>query len=174
MEEKQLIEGCVRGESWARKMMYELYASAMMSVCQRYVCCRETARDLMHDGFVKMFTKIHTYSGEGSFNGWMRRVFVTTALMYLRQKDVLRYSVDVETLDYHETESDISPFEHLSANELLECIAGLPEIYRTVFNMYAIEGYTHVEIAKELGISDNTVRSRYAKARRLLQKMVNG
>ena len=169
MEEKQLIEGCVRGDSFARKTIYELYAPVMMSVCLRYVGCRETARDLMHDGFVKLFTKIHTYSGDGSFNGWMRRIFVTTALEYLRRNDVLRYSIDIETLDYHEVISDVSPFERLSTNELLECIAGLPDIFRTVFNMHAIEGYTHVEIAKELGISENTVRSRYAKARQLLQ-----
>jgi len=172
MEERQLIEGCVRGESRAQKAMYESYAPAMLSVCQRYVGCRETARDLMHDGFVKLFTKIHTYSGAGSFQGWMRRIFVTTALEHLRRKDVLRHSVDVETLEYQKIDSDISVFEHLSINDLYACIASLPEMYRTVFNMHAIEGYTHVEIAKEFGISESTVRSRYAKARQLLQKMV--
>ena len=172
MEEWQLIEGCVRGESWAQKMLYELYAPAMMSVCQRYVCNRETARDLLHDGFVKLFTKIHTYSGVGPFNNWMRKIFVTTALEHLRHKDVLQCSVDIETSELQDIESDISLFEHLSADELFVCIARLPDGERTVFNMHAIEGYQHVEIAKELKISANTVRSQYARAQRILQEMI--
>jgi len=172
MEERQLIEGCIRGESWAQKALYELYASAMMSVCQRYVSNRETARDLLHDGFVKLFTKIHTYSGAGSFNGWMRKIFATTALEHLRRKDVLQCSVDVETDECQDIEDDVSHFEHLSAKDLLACIAKLPSGYRTVFNMYAIEGYTHVEIAKELKVCESTVRAQYAKARRSLQEMM--
>ena len=172
MEERQLIEGCVRGESWAQKMMYDLYAPAMMSVCQRYVSNRETARDLLHDGFIKLFSKIHAYSGTGLFVGWMRRVFVTTVLEHLRRNDVLRHSVDIENVDFQYEEADISVFEHLSTDDLMACIARLPDQYRTVFNMHAIEGYTLVEIAGELGIKESTSRTHYAKARRLLQKMV--
>jgi len=172
MEERQLIEGCIRGESEARKRLYELYASTMMGVCQRYVCCRETARDLLHDGFVKLFTKIDTYTGAGSFSGWVRRIFVTTALEHLRRNDVLRYSSDIESFEEPENEQDISVFENLSADYLYDCVAKLPGIYRTVFNMHAIEGYMLVEIAKELEISEGTVRSRYARARQMLQEMV--
>ena len=172
MEERQLIEGCVRGESWAQKTMYELHAPEMMSVCRRYAENRETARDLLHDGFIRLFAKMHTYSGAGSFGGWMRRIFVTTALEHLRQNDVLRYSVDMEVVDDLPDDDDISQFEYLTADDLLACIAFLSEIYRTVFNMHAIEGYTHAEIAKELEISENTSKARYARARRMLQKMV--
>jgi RNA polymerase sigma-70 factor (ECF subfamily) len=172
MEERQLIEGCVRGESWAQKTMYEIHAPVMMSVCQRYVSDRELAKDLMHDGFVKLFTKIHTYSGTGSFNGWMKRIFVTTSLEHLRRKDLLRYSVEVEKIDYQEEISDISIFDHLSSDDLFSCVADLPKRYRTVFNMHAIEGFSHVEIARELNISENTVRSQYARARQMLQKKV--
>ena len=172
MEEGQLIEACVHGESWAQKMMYELHAPAMMSVCRRYAGNCETARDLLHDGFIKMFAKIHTYSGAGSFAGWMRRVFVTTALECLRRNDIIRHSVEIVTVDYQEEDDDISLFEHLTNDDLLACVAALPDGYRTVFNMHAIEGYTHVEIAGKLGISDSTSRSRYAKARQMLQKMV--
>ena len=172
MEERQLIEGCVRGDSLAQKTMYELYAPAMMSVCQRYVSNRETARDLLHDGFIKLFTKIHTYSGAGSFAGWIRRVFVTTALEHLRRNDVLRYGVDMENIGDQCEETDVSFFEHLSVNDLMTCIARLPYKFRTVFNLHAIEGFKHAEIAAELGINENTSRSIYAKARRLLQKMV--
>ncbi len=172
MEERQLIEGCVRGEPWAQKAIYEQHAPAMMSVCQRYVCNRETARDLLHDGFVKIFTKIHTYSGSGSFNGWMRRIFVTTALEHLRRNDILRYSVDIEDTDCRMEEPDVSMFEHLSANDLFACVASLPDGYRTVFNLFAIEGFSHVEIARELNISESTSRSQYTRARQMLQKMV--
>ena len=172
MEEEQLIEGCVRGEPWAQKMLYELHAPAMMSVCQRYVCSHEMAWDLLHDGFIKLYTKIHTYSGAGTFNGWMRRIFATTALEYLRRNDILRYSDEIDKIDFYAAETDVSLFEHLSADDLFACVANLPNGYRTVFNMHAIEGYSHVEIAKELKIGEGTVRSQYAKARRLLQKMV--
>jgi len=172
MEDRQLIEGCIRGEPTAQKKIYELHAPAMMSVCQRYVKCRETARDLLHDGFVKLFTKVHTYSGTGSFNGWMRRIFVTTVLEYLRRNDVLKNSVDIESCEEQTVELDISIYEHISANELFESIANLPDIYRTVFNMHAIEGYTHIEIAEELEISDATSRTRYARAREMLQKIL--
>lgn len=172
MDDRQLIEGCVRGEKWAQKSMYELHASNMMSLCQRYVGNRETALDLMHDGFVKLFTKIDSYAGKGSFNGWMRRVFVTTALEYLRRNDVLRYSVGIEEIDDQMDEVDVSVFEHLSVNDLLTCIARLPDGYRTIFNMHAIEGFSHVEIAAELGINESTSRSKYARARQMLQKMV--
>jgi len=172
MEERQLIEACVRGESWAQKNMYELYASAMMSVCQRYAGNRDTARDLLHDGFIKLFAKIHTYSGAGSFNGWMRRVFVTTALEHFRRKDIMRNSVNVENIDFQPENTDVSLFEHLTLDDLMDCVTNLPDECRTVFNMHAIEGYTHVEIARELGIHEGTSRSRYAKARQMLQKMV--
>jgi len=172
MDERQLIEGCVRGESYAQQTMYELYAPTMLSVCQRYVNNRETALDLMHDGFVKLFTKIHAYSGAGSFSGWMRRIFVTIALEHLRRKDVLRNRVDVENVEIQATETDMSVFEHLTADDLMACIARLPDKYRTVFNLRAVEGYSHAEITEELGINENTSRTQYAKARQMLQKMV--
>lgn len=171
MEEDRLIKGCLRGESWAQKKIYEQYASAMMSVCQRYVGNRETARDLLHDGFVKLFTKIHAYSGTGSFAGWIRRIFVTTALEHLRRNDILRYSLDIENIDLQEDENvDVSVFEQFSSDDLFDCVASLPHGFRTVFNMYAIEGYSHAEIASLLDISESTSRSQYSRARVLLQR----
>jgi len=172
MEERHLIEACVRGESWAQKNMYELYAPAMMSVCQRYAGNRDTARDLLHDGFIRLFAKIHTYSGAGSFNRWMKKVFVTSALEHFRQKDVMRNSVNVEDIDFQTEDADVSLFEHLTLDDLMACVTNLPDEYRTVFNMHAIEGYTHVEISRELEIHEGTSRSRYARARQMLQKMV--
>ena len=99
MDEQLLIDGCMRGESWARKELYEQYAPAMMSVCVRYVGDRETARDLLQDGFVKIFTKIRSYSGSGAFGGWIRRIFVTTALEYLRSSENTRLSVGLDGYD---------------------------------------------------------------------------
>jgi len=173
MEENQLINGCVRGELQAQKLMYELFAPSMMSLCMRYVCNRETARDLMQDGFIKLFAKIHTFSGKGSFKGWMKKVFVSTILEHFRRKDVLRYSVDIETIDVQQEDETVSQFEHLTADDLFKCIANIPEGYRTVFNMYAIEGFAHAEIAKELKISENTSRTQYLKARKKLQNMLS-
>ena len=172
MEESQLIEGCLRGESWAQKAMYEQHASAMMSICKRYAGNRETARDLLHDGFIKLFAKIKDFSGKGSFNGWMKKVFVTTALEHLRRKDVLRKSIDVETMNEQVEDFDVSPFDHLTSEDLMSCIAQLPDKYRTVFNLHAIEGYTFAEIAREIEINESTARTYYAKARQRLQKMV--
>ncbi|MDR2586259.1 MAG: sigma-70 family RNA polymerase sigma factor [Prevotellaceae bacterium] len=172
MEERLLIEGCKKGESWAQKLMYELYAPVMMGVCLRYVGNRQTACDLMHDGFVKLFSKIDTYSGTGSFKGWMRKIFVNTALEHLRHKDVLRGSVEIEKSDHECVEPDVSLFEPLSAECLFACITQLPNKYRVVFNLRAIEKYSYHEIVKELKISENTVRSQYARARQLLQKML--
>ncbi len=171
MEEQSLINGCIKGESWAQKQLYEKYAPAMMSVCLRYVREKESARDLTHDGFVTLFTKIHTYSNTGSFPAWVRKIFVNTALDFLRQNDVLRFSTDVEEV-HHLQDVNVTVFEELSTNELLECITSLSDGYRTIFNMYAIEGYSHAEIAKTLHIQESTSRSQYLRARQLLQKMV--
>ncbi|MDR2848014.1 MAG: sigma-70 family RNA polymerase sigma factor [Bacteroidales bacterium] len=172
-EEALLIEGCKDGNHQAQKMLYERYAPAMMSVCQRYTGNKDTARDLLHDGFVRLYTKIHTYSGAGSFGGWMRKVFVTTALEYLRRNDALKNSVDIDNADVLGIESaDVSAVEQLSADELFVCIMRLPDGYRTVFNLYAVEGYSYAEIAKELHLRESSIRSQYARARQMLQRIL--
>jgi len=171
MEDRFLVEGCIKGESQAQKQLYEQYAPAMMSICLRYVREKETARDLMHDGFVTLFTKIHTYSGNGSFPAWIKKIFVNTALEYLRRNNIVRTCADIDDALYGGY-ADISVFEQLSANELLECIYKLPDCCRTVFNMHAIEGYSHAEIAQALNIQEGTSRSQYLRARQLLQRMV--
>lgn len=172
MDELSLIAGCKRGESWARKELYELHAPAMMSVCMRYVGNKETAKDLLQDGFIKVYTKINTYSGTGSFKGWMRRVFVTTALEYLRRNDALKVSSNIDDYDDAMENMETSALERISADELLACIAELPYGYRTVFNLFAIEGYSHSEIAGILNINESTSRSQFIRARKALQKSV--
>ena len=171
-EEQQMIAGCINGKPWAQKQVYELYASAMLSVCVRYVADRETARDILQDGFVKVFTKIDTYSGAGSFAGWIRRIFVTTALEFLRQNDALKQSESIDEHNYTIEDVNVSTLDKISANDLMTCISELPNGYRTVFNLYAIEGYSHAEIATILHISENTSRSQFMRARKMLQKTV--
>lgn len=172
MEEKLLIAACKRGESWACKEIYEVYAPLMMSVCLRYVNDRETARDLLQEGFIKVYTKIHSFTGSGAFGGWVRRVFVTTALEYLRTTDALKLSINMEEPGVNLSHWDESAIDRISADELMACVSKLPSGYRTVFNLFAIEGYSHKEIAAMLGISEITSRTQFIRARNALQKSV--
>ena len=171
-DEQEVIAGCKRGDGQARRWLYERYAPSMLSVCTRYAGDRDTARDLLQEGFIRVFTKIGGYRGSGSLEGWMRRVFVTTALEQLRRADVLRQSVAAdECLDLPD-ECTPSAVERISVDELLQCVAALPDGYRTVFNLYAIEGYSHAEIADMLHIREASSRSQFARARQMLQQMV--
>ena len=169
MNERDLITACAKGNIVAQRQLYDNYAAKMLGVCLRYAGTYEAARDLLHDGFIRVFNKIKTYRGEGSFEGWMRKLFVNTALEYLRKKDALKnyedYPVSVPATDY-------SVFEKISADELMEKIAALPDGYRAVFNLYAIEGYSHQEIAGLLHITESASRSQYTRARNCLQKMI--
>lgn len=172
MNEQQLIDGCKKGDRKAQKALYELHSRKMMGVCLRYVNDRETARDLLQDGFVKVFTNISSYSGTGSFEGWMRKVFVNCALEYLRKSDVLRDSTELEfTAELVQPNS--SAISDLSVAELLELVQELPPGFRMVFNMFAIEGYSHKEIAEMLNITESTSRSQYTRARQILQRKIN-
>ena len=172
MDEQMIIDACVRGESWARKRVYEIYAPTMMSLCLRYVGDYETARDLLQDGFIKVFTKIDTYSQKGVFAGWIHRIFVTTSLEYLRKTDALRSAVDIADYSEQLKDVDASVLDRLSADDLMDCVKRLPPGYRTVFNMFAVEGYSHSEIAEALGISIATSKTQFLRARAALQKSV--
>ena len=129
------------------------------------------AEEFLQDGFIKVFSSIRSYSYEGSFEGWMRRIFVNTALEALRKNDLLRNGVELDALEPQQ-EADYSAVEKISADELMELIAQLPPGFRTVFNMFAIEGYSHREIAETLNINESTSRSQYTRAKRLLQKWI--
>jgi len=171
-DEEQLIAGCKEGIPRAQKELFEQYASVMLSVCVRYVNDRETARDILQDGFIKLYTKIDTYSGTGSFAGWIRRIFVTTALEYLRQNDALKQSASIEEYNNTIADENETVLDKISADDLMDCISKLPDGYRTVFNLYAIEGYSHSEIAGMLEINESTSRSQFMRARNILQKNV--
>lgn len=143
----------------------------MLAVCLRYVNDKETARDLMQDGFIKVFTSIDTYTGSGAFEGWLRKIFVNCALEYLRRSDVLRESTDLDSTA-ELVQPDSNAISDLSAAELMQLVRDLPAGFRTVFNMFAVEGYSHKEISEVLGITESTSRSQYTRAKQWLQKKI--
>lgn len=172
MEGQQLIDECKKGNRLAQKELYDKYARKMMGVCLRYVSDRETARDLLQDGFVKVFSSLDSYTGSGAFDGWIRKIFVNGALEYLRKGDVLREASDWDSIAEPVESFSVSAVSELSAAELMKLVQELPAGFRAVFNLFAIEGYSHREIAEMMNITESTSRSQYTRARQLLQKRV--
>lgn len=164
----KLIESCKKGDRAAQKVLYDRLAPRMFPVCIRYVGDRDQAQDVLQDGFVTLFTRLDSYKGEGSFEGWARKIFVTTALMELRRKDALKMSDDLETAKGMKTEVT-TQIQNIGYKDLMKVITQLPTGFRTVFNMYAIEGYSHKEIGEILGISETTSRTQLSRARIWLQ-----
>ena len=171
-DEQKLIAGCIEGKSWAQRAIYDRFAATMMSVCVRYVTDRDTAQDVLQDGFIKLFNKIDTYSGAGAFGGWVRRIFVTTSLEYLRRNDALKQSANIDDIENFIENYDETAIQKMSADDIMDCIASLADGYRTIFNLYAIEGYNHAEIADMLGITEVTSRSQFMRARKILQQKI--
>ena len=171
-EEELIVAGCKNNETWARKKLYELFAPAMLGICVRYINDFDKAKDILHEGFIRVFEKIYSYTAAGSLEGWMRRVFSTTALEFLRSNHSLMF---VDIIDYDEKieDTEISAVEILSAEEILKCISELPKGCQLIFNLHAIEGYSLAEVAKMLNISEGTSRSQFAYARQLLQNKIN-
>lgn len=169
MHETELISRCQSGETNARKRLYELYGEALLSLCYRYTGDQETAYDLLHDGFLKVFSSISSfqYKGEGSLKAWMNKVFVNLALESLRKKDFIRDGISLEEVSEltDETEPDA---ELLSIDQLMRFVADLPVGYRTVFNLYVLEEWSHKEIAQELNIQEKSSASQLNRARKLL------
>ena len=167
-EDLALASLCAKGDAAAQKRLYDKLAPKMFAVCLRYMGDRDSAEDILQDGFVTLFSKIESYSGEGSFEGWARKIFVNTALMSLRKNDILKQSEDIDVA-WGLSSPDASAVQNISYQELLQLISKLPPGFRTVFNMYVIEGYSHKEIGEALGISENTSRSQLMRARTMLQ-----
>ena len=168
---QHLLNSCIAGDREAQKVLYDQLASRMFPVCIRYVGDRMLAEDVLQEGFITLFTKLKSYKGDGSFDGWARRIFVTTALMSLRKKDALKMSDDLEAAKGVRTET-ASQVQNIGYKELMSLIMTLPPGFRTVFNMYAVEGYSHKEIGEILGISEVTSRTQYSRARALLQNKI--
>ncbi len=169
--EKKIIEGCLKGDRKAQKTLFDNLAPTMMSVCLRYVGDRDVAQDLLQEGFISLFSKLDSYTGEGSFEGWARKIFVNSALMHLRKKDALKVTEKID--DVPALASDLSSqTEDIGYKELMELILTLPPGFRTVFNMFVLEGYTHKEIAEQLGITEVTSRTQLNRARAWLQNKI--
>lgn len=168
---QELIERCLVRDRRAYKELFEEFAPKMLPLCIRYMRNREDAEDVLQDGFITLFNQIDRYEGRGSFEGWVRRIFVTTALMHLRKKDPLKISDDItEVRTLGDMES--SAIQRLEHKELLRLVSGLPAGFRVVFNLYVIEGYSHKEISDMLGISEATSRSQLSRARFWLQQKI--
>ena len=168
---EQLVPACRSGDRKAQKRLFDLLAPKMMVLCLRYVGDRSVAEDLLQDGFISLFSRLDSYSGAGSFEGWARRIFVNTALMHLRKTDALKLSDDIEEARKLFTE-EATPVQKMGYRELMALIARLPADARTIFNMYVIEGYSHKEIAQTLGLNEATSRSKLQRARLRLQEMI--
>lgn len=167
--EIELIDACKHGNRSAQRHLYDKYAARMYAVCLKYARSAEVAKDYLQEGFVTVFTKIGSYAGEGSFEGWMRRIFVNVALMDLRRNDVLGDARDVMELRSEAPRVDdvSAKLEH---KDLLRLIMEMPLGFRTVFNLSIVEGYSHQEISQKLGISEGASRSQLSRARSWLQQ----
>ncbi len=167
--DEDLIKGCIRKDRNAQRRLYERYADILLGICSRYASDTAEAEDILQEGFVRIFSYISDYSGKGSLFNWMRKIMINTAITFYHRSLKHRYHQDIGELQ--EPAADEMPghadFTH---EELLSVIRSLPEGYRIIFNLYAVEGYKHKEIAEMLGIDVNTSKSQYSRARRYIRK----
>lgn len=170
MDEKKLIQACIREDKSAQKALYELFSAKMYFVCLRYARHEAEAQDILQDAFIKVFDKLDSFRFNGSFEGWVRRIMVNTALNNCRKSNYKYENIGIE--DYQDKVVSSKAISWLSEQELLAIIQQLPDGYRMVFNLYIIEGYSHKEIAEMLEISENTSRSQLAKARKWMQNVL--
>lgn len=168
--ESDLLQGCLSGNRRMQEELYRRFSPRMYAVCLRYAGKAEEAEDILQEGFIKVFRKMDSYRGDGSFEGWMRRIFVNTAIEHFRRK---RYLMPVTEKEENTIEGKYtSALDDLGAKDILALVQELSPGYRTVFNMYVVEGYTHREIADMLGISEGTSKSQLSRAKVILQDMV--
>ncbi len=169
MTELELIEACRNGDRHAQKLLYDRYSPKMNGVCMRYCKNREDAEDVLIEGFFKVLTHLHQYKGAGSFEGWIRRIMVNESLMFLRKRHNFKLTVEISNV---ELKTNLSIEDELMAADILALLDKLPTGYRTIFNLYVLEGYKHREIGELLGISINTSKSQLILAKKRLRKLV--
>ncbi|TSJ46352.1 RNA polymerase sigma factor [Fluviicola chungangensis] len=168
MDDLTLVNECAKGNSKAQRALFDKFAPKMLAVCQRYLRNTQEAEDVLQDGFVKVFQKIVDFKMEGSLEGWIRRIVVNTALDTIRKNKKLLDDVQVEEVQYKVSFTD-HQFDGMDLAQLMKLIDEMPDGYRIVFNMFAIEGYSHKEIADTLGVTENTSKSQYSRARAFLR-----
>ncbi len=170
MKEEDLITGCIKEDRNCQKELYKRFAGKMMVVCLRYANNRMEAEDMLQDGFIKIFDNIAKFKREGSLEGWVRRIMVNTAINKIRSNKVRFEGIDDDHDDYQDHDRNV--VDRMSEQDILGLINKMPQGYRYVFNMYAIEGFSHKEIADSLGIEEASSRSQYAKAKKYLQNQI--
>jgi len=169
LTEKDLIKACKKQDRAAQRLLYEQYSPKMFGVVRRYVRHREDAEDILVEAFFKVLTKIHQYKGTGNFEGWIRRVVVNESLMFLRKKHSFHLMVELHTID---APNHLTIEDDLAAQDILNLLAELPTGYRTIFNLYVLEGYKHREIAELLDISINTSKSQLILAKKRMREIL--
>lgn len=171
ISESDLIAGCIAADRQMQEELYRRFAPKMYAVCMRYADNSNDAQDLLQEGFIKIYKNLHRFRAEGSFEGWVRRVFINSSIEHLRRKKMNLATVSEKEENTIEN-SDISALDNLAEKDIINLIQGLSPGYRTVFNLYVIEGYSHREIGDQLGISEGTSKSQLARAKAILQKKV--
>lgn len=172
LSESDLIDGCIQGNRQMQELLYHRFSSKMYAVCLRYSGNMEDAHDLLQEGFIKIFKNLSKYRGDGSFEGWIRRIFVNTSIEHFRRKINL-YNV-TEAQENTIEDNEWSVLDNLAEKDIINMINQLSPGYRAVFNMHVIEGYSHKEIGEALGINEGTSKSQLARAKMVLKKMVEG
>lgn len=165
-----LIQDCINGNRKRQKELYDLFAPGLYTICFRYVKNQMDAEDILQNGFIKLFNNLHKFRGEGSFEGWVRRIFVNSAIEHLREK---RHYFPIESLaESHVPVAPSLPLHNLYEKDLLKTTQILSDGYRMVFNLYALEGLSHKEIARYIGITESTSKSQYSRAKAILRKVI--
>jgi len=171
MSDQELLAGCLKKNADAQRALFAKYGERMMGLCLRYAGSREEAQDYLQEGFIKVFDKLSQYNGSGSLGGWISTVMVNTALIQLRKKKREGYSEDIDEM-YDLSTNDHDVLDKMSADELMQIVTAMPTGYRTVFNLFAIEGFSHKEIAASLEISVSTSKTQFHKAKAFLKKQL--
>lgn len=169
---KELIQSCIDGDRYSQNRLYEQYAPKMFAVCMRYSKNREEAEDILQDGFVQVFRSLHSFKFAGSFEGWIRKIMVYTAVANYRAKSKMHAIINIEGMENIEMTNNEDIVALLGKKELLNMVQSLPPMYRMVFNLYVFEGLKHREIARELGVSEGTSKSNLFDAKMILQRAV--
>ena len=171
MTEQAILVGCLKNDPTAQRELYNRYSPKMLSVCYRFSQSREDAEDMLQEGFIKIFTQIHTFQNKGAFEGWVRRIIVHTCINFLKKNKKFSENVNLDHAGYLEVKEETLP-SIMQARQVIECIRLLPLGYKTVLNLYALEGYSHKEIGEMLDIEESTSRSQYTRAKTMLEMIL--
>lgn len=170
MSDEELVQRCINNDAAAQEYLFKHFSGKLLGLCARYCESIEEAEDVLQDGFIKIFQKMESFRNQGSLEGWMKRIMVNTALDAFRKNKNSRYNIDIETIEYPSEQYTVT--DSMEAKDLMKIIRSMPPGFRTIFNLFAIEGYPHKEIAQMLGITESTSKSQYSRARVYLQKVL--